>query len=106
MPLTQEQIDELINKKKRTNTKLTHLNSPLQREPGWKSKELSVRKGTGPIQFVDMRGECQSGHFNEELQEQFTCRTPTYTQFQGVYYCSLHCLNLANEMLIKKEVLS
>jgi len=95
--LSQEQIDKLL-KPKGTKPKKVRT-EPLIKDP-------LMHKQIGPIKFVNDRGYCISGGVGTLTGERYECRCPTYTQFQGLYYCNAHALQLANQMLVAKGVLS
>jgi len=104
MPLTQEQIDGLLTKK----TPTRNAESP-KRLPYRPQNDPLLRKQIGPIVYHDTKQYCVSST-NHQISngeiEKFECRTPTYITFQGQPHCATHVIQLANQMLVAKGVLS
>lgn len=93
MPLDAEQIEKLLAPKLRGSTKSKKQENG--QEPLWKARQQA-----GPIRWYDTEFSCMSGYKGHR------CGSPTYIKFQGIPYCSIHIINLANEMLVAKGVLS
>jgi hypothetical protein len=104
--LAPEAIEALLNKSHSRSG--SGKSKAPQREPWKPSQDPLYRKQIGPIVYREERNYCVSGHFAMigEKEEYFSCRVPTYITFQGIPYCATHCLQLANQMLVAKGVLS
>lgn len=105
--LSPEAIEALLNKKSTSSSKIKSTTD------GW--KPLNVRQNDplyrqqiGPVVYHENKSYCVSGRFREinGVEERFDCGSPTYITFQGIPYCATHCLQLANQMLVAKGVLS
>jgi len=73
----------------------------------WRRDPL-LAKTIGPITYSEDKGHCVAGRHKmvdgEEVR--FDCACPTYIRFQGIPYCATHTLELANQMLVAKGVIS
>src|SRR5262249_44336888 len=73
----------------------------------WKRDPL-LAKTIGPITYHDEKDYCIASRFKSVDGEivAHQCKCPTYIKFQGIPYCATHTLELANQMLVAKGVLS
>lgn len=113
MPLTQEQIQALVEKKSRPRGNKTPQGRVTNGEKV-ASERLRLlfptKEQVGPVRRLssDAHLTCQKTSFSQinGKDHYFRCGSPTPYKFQGVAYCSIHLIELANEMLVEKGVLS
>ena len=95
--LSTEQVAELLS---------NSIKEKVDRRPKWQKyadgtfveeeRKYPIPQQVGPLRRVDKEMRCASRG----------CNSPTYYKLQGIQYCSVHCLNIMNEMLVAKGVLS
>lgn len=86
MPLSQEDITALLERKTRGSKVLKPDVPPVER--------YLPEPQNGPIRWIDKEHRCVSKG----------CSSPTYLKLQGVSFCLMHTLKKCNEMLIELGV--